>query len=115
MNELAQLHCSPIKADTPRLDEDEVSQLIAKLPGWRIFDKEGELRLEKIFKFENFSAAIAFTDQVAQAANEEDHHPAILTEWGKVTVTWWTHRIKGLHLNDFIMAAKTEQLYGGDF
>ena len=115
MNELAQLHCSRIKADTPRLDEGEVSLLIAKLPGWRIFEKEGELRLEKIFKFENFSQAIAFTDQVAQAANGEDHHPAILTEWGKVTVTWWTHRIKGLHQNDFIMAAKTEQLYAGDF
>jgi len=115
MNELAQLHCSPIKADTPRLDEGEVSQLIAKLPGWRIIDQEGELRLVKTFKFKGFTEAILFTDQVAQAANEEDHHPTILTEWGKVTVTWWTHSIKGLHLNDFIMAAKTEGLYEGDF
>jgi len=114
MNELAQLHCSPIKADTPRLVEREKSQLIVKLPAWRIFDNEGELRLEKVFKFKDFSESIAFTDQVAQAANDEDHHPAILTEWGKVTVTWWTHSIKGLHLNDFIMAAKTEGLYGGD-
>jgi 4a-hydroxytetrahydrobiopterin dehydratase len=114
MNELAPQHCSPIKADTPRLDEGEISQLIAKLPGWRIFDQEGELRLEKIFKFKDFTEAILFTDQVAQVANAEDHHPAILTEWGKVTVTWWTHRIKGLHLNDFIMAAKTETLYGSD-
>jgi 4a-hydroxytetrahydrobiopterin dehydratase len=115
MNELAQLHCSPIKADTPRLNEGEVSQLIAKLPGWRIYEKEGEPRLEKAFQFKNFIQAVAFTDQVAQAADQEDHHPAILTEWGKVTVTWWTHRIKGLHQNDFIMAAKTEQLYGVDF
>jgi 4a-hydroxytetrahydrobiopterin dehydratase len=110
MNELAQLHCSPIEANTPRLNEHEISQLIANLPGWRIFEKDGELRLEKIFRFENFSQAIAFTDQVAKIADEEDHHPAILTEWGKVTITWWTHRIKGLHRNDFIMAAKTEQL-----
>jgi len=51
-----------------------------------------------------------FTNQVAKIANDEDHHPAILTEWGKVTVTWWTHKIRGLHLNDFIMAAKTDQL-----
>jgi len=113
MNELAQLHCSPIKAKTPRLKKRDIGQLIAKLPGWRVFEKEGELRLEKIFRFENFSQAIAFTDQVAQVANGEDHHPAILTEWGKVTVTWWTHSIKGLHQNDFIMAAKTGQLYGG--
>jgi 4a-hydroxytetrahydrobiopterin dehydratase len=115
MNELAQLHCSPIEANTPRLNERDVSQLKAKLLGWRTCEKDGELRLEKIFQFKNFSQAVAFTDQVAQVANGEDHHPAILTEWGKVTVTWWTHKIKGLHQNDFIMAAKTEQLYGGAF
>jgi 4a-hydroxytetrahydrobiopterin dehydratase len=115
MNELAQLHCSPIRANTPRLDEREISQLAQKLPGWQVFEKNGELRLEKLFEFENFGEAMAFTDRVAQAANQEDHHPAILTEWGKVTVTWWTHKIKGLHQNDFIMAAKTEQLYGDQY
>ena len=114
MDELAKMHCSPIKANTPRLDELGVSQLEAKLPGWRTYEKDGELRLEKIFKFENFSQAITFTDRVAQVADGEDHHPAILTEWGKVTVTWWTHRIKGLHQNDFIMAAKTDQIYNRD-
>jgi 4a-hydroxytetrahydrobiopterin dehydratase len=56
-----------------------------------------------------------FTNQVAQVSNEEDHHPAILTEWGKVTVTWWTHKIKGLHRNDFIMAAKTSKIYGDQY
>jgi 4a-hydroxytetrahydrobiopterin dehydratase len=115
MNELAQLHCSPIEANTPRLNEREVSEFTVKLPGWQTYVKDGELRLEKNFKFENFSQAVAFTDRVAQIANAEDHHPAILTEWGKVTVTWWTHKIKGLHQNDFIMAAKTEQLFGGAF
>jgi 4a-hydroxytetrahydrobiopterin dehydratase len=68
------------------------------------------LHLEKSFRFTNFSEALAFTNRVGQLADQEDHHPAILTEWGKVTVTWWTHVIKGLHKNDFIMAAKTEQL-----
>jgi 4a-hydroxytetrahydrobiopterin dehydratase len=48
--------------------------------------------------------------QVGQIAEEEGHHPSILTEWGRVTVTWWTHKIKGLHRNDFIMAAKTDRL-----
>jgi len=115
MNELAQLHCSPIKANTPRLNEHEVSQLKEKLPGWQTYEKDGELRLEKYFQFEDFKQAVAFTNQVAQLANDEDHHPAILTEWRKVTVTWWTHKIKGLHHNDFIMAAKTEQLYKGNF
>jgi 4a-hydroxytetrahydrobiopterin dehydratase len=115
MNELAQLHCSPINPSTSRLDETELAHFIESLPGWQIYEKDGDLRLEKMFKFKDFSQAIEFTDRVAQAANEEDHHPAILTEWGKVTVTWWTHRIKGLHKNDFIMAAKTDQLFKGIF
>ena len=115
MDELAQLHCSPIEANTPRLSEPEAHQLLAKLPGWQMPEKDGELRLEKVFEFDDFRKAVAFTNQIAQMANEEDHHPTILTEWGKVTVTWWTHKIKGLHQNDFIMAAKTEQLYGGRY
>ena len=111
MAELAQMHCKRVEANTPRLDEKEITRWLAGLPGWKTADKNGELRLEKSFKFENFRQGVAFTYQIAQCADEEDHHPAILTEWGKVTVTWWTHRIKGLHLNDFIMAAKTEGLY----
>ena len=115
MDELARLHCSQINAKTLRLNEHDVNQLIAKLPGWQTPEKGAELRLEKVYEFEDFRKALAFTNQVAQVANEEDHHPALLTEWGKVTVTWWTHKIKGLHQNDFIMAAKTEQLYGGRY
>ncbi len=111
MDELAQQHCSPVRADAPRLNDREIGQLKITLPSWRIYEKSGELRLEKVFEFEDFRKAVDFTDQVAQAADQEDHHPAILTEWGKVTVTWWTHKIKGLHQNDFIMAAKTDRLY----
>jgi 4a-hydroxytetrahydrobiopterin dehydratase len=113
MNELIQsLHCSPVKANTPRLNKQETSQLIEKLPGWETHERKGELRVEKSFEFRDFKQALAFTNRVARLANQENHHPAILTEWGKVTVTWWTHKIKGLHKNDFIMAAKTEQAYG---
>ena len=111
MDELAQQHCIPIGAATTRLNDQEISQLKIKLPGWQTYEKNSELRLEKVFKFEDFRKAVDFTNRVAEAANAEDHHPAILTEWGRVTVTWWTHKIKGLHLNDFIMAAKTDQLY----
>ena len=63
------------------------------------------------FKFKNFVQALEFTNQVGRLAEEECHHPALLTEWGRVTVTWWTHKIKGLHRNDFVMAAKTDELY----
>ncbi len=111
MNDLAGLHCTPISADSVRLDEMEINQLKGKIEGWQVVDKNGELRLEKEFAFKDFTSAAAFTGRVAAVADREDHHPAILTEWGKVTVTWWTHKIKGLHRNDFVMAAKTEQLY----
>jgi 4a-hydroxytetrahydrobiopterin dehydratase len=67
--------------------------------------------LEKEFKFDNFVHALAFTNKIGELAEEEGHHPALLTEWGKVTVSWWTHKIRGLHRNDFIMAAKSDQTY----
>jgi 4a-hydroxytetrahydrobiopterin dehydratase len=110
MEELSKLHCSPITANTPKLTAREISQLKTKLPGWVTHKKKDELRLEKSFLFKDFNQARLFTDRIANISEQEDHHPAILTEWGKVTVTWWTHKIKGLHKNDFIMAAKTEQL-----
>jgi len=114
MNELTKMHCSPVDSNTPQLTELEISQSMDKLSGWQKFKKEDELRLEKVFKFQNFTQAMAFTNLIAQAAEKEDHHPAILTEWAKVTVTWWTHKIKGLHLNDFVMAAKTDQLFSDE-
>jgi 4a-hydroxytetrahydrobiopterin dehydratase len=112
MDKLAQLHCSPLAANTPRLNEAEINQLKTNLPDWCSYEKDGEPRLERVFKFKDFDQALTFTNQVAQAAAADDHHPALLTEWGKVTVTWWSHKIKGLHKNDFIMAAKTDQLSG---
>ena len=112
MNELVQQHCIQVGANTPRLDKQTILDLLAQLPDWQTHEKDAEPRLEKVFKFDDFRKAVAFTNQIAQIANEEDHHPAILTEWGKVTVTWWTHKIKGLHQNDFIMAAKTSKIYG---
>ena len=78
--------------------------------GW-IGSKGGLKRLERSFDFQDFAEALAFTNRVGQIAEEEGHHPDILTEWGKVTVSWWTHKIGGLHKNDFIMAAKTDSLY----
>ncbi len=111
MNEFAGMHCTAISATTPRLADQEIGEYQAKLPDWEIYTRDGEPRLEKVFQFKDFNLAMDFTNRVANISNQEDHHPAILTEWGRVTVTWWTHRIQGLHLNDFIMAAKTDQLY----
>ena len=112
MNELAQMHCSPVTANTPRLNEHEIGMIKDQLPQWQLYEKNGEPYLERSFKFADFNQALAFTDKVGKAASQEDHHPALLTEWGKVTVTWWTHKIKGLSQNDLVMAARTDQLYG---
>jgi 4a-hydroxytetrahydrobiopterin dehydratase len=110
MSTLSQEHCGPINATSQKLPMNEADQLINELDGWTLINKEQESRLEKSYKFDNFKQALDFTDRIGQLADEEDHHPAILTEWGKVTVDWWTHKIKGLHRNDFIMAAKTDKI-----
>ena len=73
-------------------------------------ERDGIPRLERTFKLPNFAAALELTNKVGELAESEGHHPAILTEWGRVTVTWWTHKIRGLHRNDVIMAAKTDEI-----
>lgn len=82
-----------------------------QIPEWMIIEVDGVQRLERVFKFKNFVEALDFTNKIGEIAEQEDHHPLIVTEWGKVTVQWWTHVVKGLHKNDFIMAAKTDELY----
>lgn len=82
----------------------------AQVPEWQIVTREGVPQLERVFPFKNFATALEFTNKVGKLAEEQDHHPRIITEWGKVTVTYWTHFIHGLHINDFIMAAKTDLL-----
>ena len=66
--------------------------------------------MQRVFLFDDFIQAVDFTNKVAELAESEGHHPAILLEWGKVTVQWWTHKIHGLHRTDLIMAAKTDEL-----
>ena len=92
------------------LIDSEITDLSSSVPHWEIKAVDGMKRLERVFKFKNFSDAMEFTNEVGRIAEEEDHHPLIITEWGKVTVQFWTHRIGGLHKNDFIMAAKTDEL-----
>lgn len=114
MADLKSLPCVPCRGGEPALSEAEIAELLPQVAGWRMYHQEGGPRLERVFKFKNFAQALAFTNQVGELAEAEDHHPALLTEWGKVTVTWWTHAIKGLHQNDFIMAARCDALYAGE-
>jgi 4a-hydroxytetrahydrobiopterin dehydratase len=103
--------CEACRADAPKVSDEELAELIRAIPDWNIEVRNGIMQLEKSFSFKNFVQALAFTNKVGELAESEGHHPALLTEWGKTTVTWWSHKIKGLHRNDFIMSAKTDQLY----
>ncbi len=111
MSSLSGMKCVACRKGEPILNDSEISQLQPQVPQWQVVERDGVKRLERLFKFENFAQALAFTSKVGEIAETEGHHPALLTEWGRVTVTWWTHKIKGLHRNDFIMASKTDQLH----
>ena len=101
--------CEACRAGAPRLTPDEIAELSKQIPEWNVIETDGEKRLERAFEFNNFGEALNFTNRIGALAEEQNHHPALLTEWGNVTVQWWTHKICGLHKNDFIMAAKTDE------
>lgn len=111
MSDLSQAHCEACRADAPLVSDEELAKLIKQIPDWAPEVRDGIMQLERVFGFDNFVEALDFTNRVGELAEAEGHHPALLTEWGRVTVTWWSHKIKGLHRNDFIMAARTDQLY----
>lgn len=107
---LAEMRCVACRADAPTVTEREVAQLHPQVPDWELIEENGIERLRRVFRFDDFAQALAFTNRIGEIAESEGHHPALLTEWGRVTVTWWTHKIRGLHRNDFVMAAKTDKL-----
>jgi len=111
VDDLRQMNCVPCRGGEPALGLSEIQAYRPQVPEWQVFEVDGEMHLQRLFKFKNFAQALDFTNRVGALAEAEDHHPSLLTEWGKVTVTWWTHKIKGLHRNDFVMAARTDDLY----
>lgn len=112
MNALVDNHCEACRVDAPPVDEKDIPEFMREIPQWRLERVDGIQQLQRRFDFPDFRSALEFARQVGSLAEAEGHHPALLVEWGAVTVSWWTHKIKALHKNDFIMAAKTEQLFG---
>jgi 4a-hydroxytetrahydrobiopterin dehydratase len=110
MPSLNQNKCVPCEGNVSPLTDREIEELLPQVQKWQMVTYHGIKQLERVFIFTDFMTALAFTNKVGELAESEGHHPALLTEWGKVTVTWWTHSIGGLHKNDFIMAAKTDRL-----
>jgi 4a-hydroxytetrahydrobiopterin dehydratase len=114
MEELKGKSTLPCRSDSPQATEEEIRTFQEQIPEWEIIEVEGVKRLTRTFKFKNFKQALDFTNRVGDISERENHHPLIITEWGKATVQFWTHVIGGLHQNDFIMAAKTDQLLEKD-
>ena len=111
METLTQMECVACRKDAPTATDAEIATFHGQVPGWDMVELDGIKRLRRVFPVDDFAQALEFTKKVGELAEQEGHHPALLTEWGRTTVTWWTHKIKGLHRNDFIMAAKTDELY----
>jgi 4a-hydroxytetrahydrobiopterin dehydratase len=111
MDLLSEEKCTVCLDTDPALNDGEVSEMLKLVPGWSVKEEEGIKKIWRSYKFKDFKSALDFSHKVGMLAEEEGHHPELITDWGKVTVVWWTHKISGLHTNDFIMAAKTDKLY----
>tara|TARA_B100001013_G_C24512720_1_gene403654 strand:- start:397 stop:741 length:345 start_codon:yes stop_codon:yes gene_type:complete len=102
--------CVPCRGGIPPLDHKSIEKLIVNIPSWNVH-REQYTFLAKKFKTKNFKQSMNFANLVFEISEEEGHHPKIVVEFGNIEVLWWTHKINGLHKNDFIMAAKTDDLF----
>ena len=109
MNDLSSQSCEACQIDAPKVPQDQIQILLSEINGWVLID-EPINKIQKVFSFKSYKDSVDFSNKVASLADDEDHHPQIVLEWGKVTVIWWSHKIGGLHKNDFICASKTDKL-----
>ena len=109
MNDLSSQSCEACQIDAPKVPQDQIQILLSEINGWVLIE-EPINKIQKVFSFKSYKDSVDFSNKVANLADDEDHHPQIVLEWGKVTVIWWSHKIEGLHKNDFICAAKTDKL-----
>ena len=110
MSDLKTIECEACRVDAPKVTAEERQDLMPQIPEWQHVMQHGVEQLRRVFNFDNYPDAVQFTQAVADLAESRGHHPEIILEWGKVTVSWWTHKINGLHKNDFILAAQTDDL-----
>jgi 4a-hydroxytetrahydrobiopterin dehydratase len=104
--DLTQKKCRPCEGGIPKLNADEAKKLLQEVPSWSL---QGD-KIRKNFKFKNFREAMKFINQMADVAEAENHHPDFSVHYNRVDVEIWTHAISGLSENDFILAAKLDQL-----
>ena len=111
MTPLAREKCEACRSDAPHVTEDEIAEFSPQVPDWGIAVDDGIRKLQRVFRFGNFRQAQGFANAIGNLAETAGHHPRLVIEWGCATVTWWTDKMRDLHRNDFIMAAKTDQVY----
>src|ERR1700674_2922008 len=102
--------CVACKPGSPHLSRAEIEPLLGRVQGWTVEEADGHLRLTKTYKFKGFMPGVDLVSRIAPIAEAEQHHPDLLVSWGSVTVQLWTHAAGGLTENDFILAAKLDQL-----
>jgi len=110
MSSLTQQKCEACRVGAPLATAEEKETYLSILSKWKLITEDGIEKLQRDFSFKNFKEALEFTNKVGMIAEDDGHHPDITTRYGSVSVIWYTHKINGLHLNDFIMAAKTDQI-----
>jgi 4a-hydroxytetrahydrobiopterin dehydratase len=111
MDEIRHEHCIPCRGDEPRLNDAEIDELKPQVPEWEVVEDEGVKKLRRRFKTGDYHLPPQLVNHLKEVADAEDHHPVIEYEPGHIVIDWWTHSIKGLHRNDFIMAAKTDEIF----
>lgn len=111
MIQLSKMKCEACKADANLLTASKINALLPQVEGWGVVEDLGIKKLKCEFSFKSYTECLSFANLVAEKADLFDHHPQIILEYSLVTVVWWSHKIRGLHKNDFIMASKTSELF----
>ena len=111
MHNLSKRHCEACRVGSLPVTDSELKIFSENFKEWELLNENGIRKIKKQFKFPNFQEALSFTIKMGKLSEEQGHHPLLTLEWGKVSVIWWTHKIKDLHMNDFIMASKTDELF----
>ena len=110
MNQLSKLECEACRVGAPLLSPEEIERDLGLVPDWELIEEDNIQKLSRTFATKNYSNTMKFVNEVAALAESANHHPLMIVDFRQVTVIWWSHKIKGLHKNDFIMAAKTSDL-----
>lgn len=108
---LADLPLERCRKGTPALDAARCGELLRELPDWQLVELDAVTQLQRSYAVQDFATALRLTNAIGVLAEAADHHPTLLTEWGRVRVNWWTHTVRGLHLNDFVLAARCDAVY----